>query len=156
MNATRNYVSPPESACDAVAKALAELGMKPTTFGAVKLAVDPGRDGAGGQRDGVGVDETPDVRLLAPVEENRDRADWELGVENDLRHGHIGDEDLFHEPREVEPEAPTQLQRNAFVVYDVHSQREIDDQRRRADPEADEHQGVVAREKQPENDENCA
>ncbi len=36
MNATRNYVSPPESACDAVAKALAELGMKPTTFGAVK------------------------------------------------------------------------------------------------------------------------
>ena len=36
MNATRNDASPPESACDAVAKALAELGMEPTTFKAVK------------------------------------------------------------------------------------------------------------------------
>ena len=37
MNATRSDATrPPESACDAVAKALAELGMEPTTFEAVK------------------------------------------------------------------------------------------------------------------------
>lgn len=36
MNATRNDTSPPASACDAVADALAQLGLSPTTFNAVK------------------------------------------------------------------------------------------------------------------------
>jgi len=36
MNATRNDESPPKSACDAVALALSQLGMRPTTFEAVK------------------------------------------------------------------------------------------------------------------------
>ncbi len=49
-----------------------------------------------------------------------------------------------------------QLERNAFVVDHVHAHREIDDECRRADPEADEHRGVVARKKKPENDEHCA
>lgn len=36
MNATRNDVSPPLSACDAVADALTQLKLSPTTFDAVK------------------------------------------------------------------------------------------------------------------------
>ena len=36
MNATRNDASPPVSACDAVADALAQLKLSPTTFDAVK------------------------------------------------------------------------------------------------------------------------
>lgn len=36
MKATRNDVSQPTSACDAVAQALSELGLEPTTFFAVK------------------------------------------------------------------------------------------------------------------------
>ena len=36
MSATRNDVSPSTSACDAVAKALSELGLSPTTFEGVK------------------------------------------------------------------------------------------------------------------------
>lgn len=48
MKPTRNDASPPHSACDAIAEALRDLGLSPTTYRAVKAIYSDGKRGKSG------------------------------------------------------------------------------------------------------------
>jgi hypothetical protein len=112
-----------------------------------------GRDGAGGQGDGVGIDHPTEVRLHGGSERNHDGADGELRVKDDPGHLDVGPKDLLDEPENVADNAPGKAEVEDVSILPVHPPCQIGDKEAGKHPKKEDQGLIMTGEYEPETKE---
>ncbi len=111
--------------------------------------------GAGGQGDRVGEYGAPEVRGLARRQCDHGGADWHVRVQDQATDGEIGDNDFFHQPQPIGTQGEEiEVYRMTFVVGDVHTQNQRDDEDHRQQSRDDEQRLIVTRQQPPQKRES--